>query len=48
VHAAAICALCEKICQACADECGKHKMGHCQECAAACKRCAEECRTMAA
>ncbi len=46
-HAAAICALCEKICQTCADECGKHKMDHCQECAAACKRCAEECRKMA-
>ena len=33
-HAKAICALCADICQACGDECAKHKhMQHCAECA---------------
>lgn len=43
-----ICALCAEICEACGDECAKHKHDHCQECARACKRCADECRRMAA
>lgn len=42
-----ICALCAEVCQACADECGKHDMDHCQQCAEACRRCAAECRKMA-
>lgn len=43
-----ICALCAEICQACGDECVKHKkMEHCQRCAEACYRCAEECRKIA-
>ena len=46
-HAAAICALCAKACDACAKECGSHQMDHCQVCAAACKRCADACRAMA-
>jgi len=48
-HAKAICALCAQVCQACGDECAKHKhMQHCAECAQACHRCADECRKMAA
>ncbi|RYE49654.1 MAG: four-helix bundle copper-binding protein, partial [Sphingobacteriales bacterium] len=44
-----LCSLCADICEACGNECAKHKhMEHCQECAAACKACAEECRKMAA
>lgn len=35
------------ICEACGEECSRHKMEHCQQCARACKRCAEECRRMA-
>lgn len=46
-HSQAICALCADICQACGDECAKHKMDHCQACAKACHKCAEECRKMA-
>ena len=42
------CRLCADICEACAEECGKHQHDHCQECARACRRCAEECRRMAA
>lgn len=33
-----------EICEACAEECGKHKMKHCQDCAQACRECAEVCR----
>jgi len=44
-----VCRLCAEICQACGDECAKHKhMEHCQACAQACFRCADECRKMAA
>jgi hypothetical protein len=42
-----LCALCVEVCQACADECGKHDMDHCQQCAEACRLCAAECRKMA-
>jgi hypothetical protein len=35
-----------EICQACADECGKHSHGHCQTCAAACQQCAMSCNLM--
>ena len=45
---AEICAVCATACEACGDECAKHKMAHCQACAEACRRCAEECRRMAA
>jgi hypothetical protein len=40
--------LCADICEACAEECGKHENSHCKECADACRRCAQECRKMAA
>jgi len=46
-HAGKLAALCATICEACGDECAKHKMAHCQQCAEACKKCAEECRKMA-
>ena len=36
-HAAHLCELCAKICDACGAECAKHKMAHCQQCAEACK-----------
>ena len=36
---------CAKSCDACADECEKHKhMEHCRVCAEACRRCAAACR----
>jgi hypothetical protein len=41
-----LCGPCAEICDACAEECGKHDMQHCQECAEACRQCAEECRRM--
>lgn len=47
LHAKAICELCAKACQACADECAKHQFDHCQQCAKACKRCAEACLAFA-
>jgi len=47
-HANAICQLCADICNACADECGKHDMAHCRRCAEACHACAQECASMAA
>lgn len=46
-HAMELCRLCADVCQACGDECAKHKHEHCQECARACYACAEECRSMA-
>lgn len=45
--AEALCGLCAEICQACAQECAKHSMEHCQRCAAACRACAQECGRMA-
>lgn len=48
VHAQAICELCAKVCQSCADECAKHDVVHCQACAKACAECAQACRNMAA
>ena len=48
-HANAACQLCADICNACAEECGKHiKMEHCRQCAEICRQCAEECMRMAA
>ena len=46
--AAELCHTCAAVCDACSEECGKHKkMEHCRQCADACRRCAEECRRMA-
>jgi len=36
--------LCEKVCNACGDECRRHQNEHCQECAKACDECAQACR----
>ena len=47
-QAKAICAMCAQVCEACGEECARHKMAHCQECAQMCRRCAQECRNMAA
>lgn len=44
--AVAVCRLCADICTACANECGRHDMDHCQACAAACRHCAQACRLM--
>ena len=46
--AVALCRQCAEVCQACGDECARHRHEHCQACARACHRCAEECRRMAA
>ena len=46
MHTDAVSALCVTACQACADECVKHAMDHCQKCAEACKRCADACRSI--
>lgn len=46
-RAEALCALCAQACDACAEECAKHDMDHCQACARACKRCVEACHEMA-
>ncbi|HEX4413555.1 MAG TPA: four-helix bundle copper-binding protein [Lacipirellulaceae bacterium] len=42
-----LCSVCAAICEACGDECQKHKMDHCQRCAEQCHGCADECRKMA-
>ncbi|MFC4354714.1 four-helix bundle copper-binding protein [Chryseomicrobium palamuruense] len=39
--------VCAEICEACAEECGKHNHDHCQRCAEACKKCSEACRAAA-
>jgi hypothetical protein len=43
-HAGQMVALCSKICDACAEECRRHKHEHCQACAKACEKCSSECR----
>mgnify|MGYP002396118569 CR=1 FL=1 len=35
---------CEEVVHACAVECEKHEMDHCQECAQACRNCEEACK----
>ncbi|MGJ7568822.1 four-helix bundle copper-binding protein [Variovorax sp. GB1R11] len=45
-HAKEICSLCADICEACAQECDKHKLPHCQSCAKACRVCAIACLEM--
>ena len=44
--AAAFCAVCADVCDACGEECAKHPMDHCHECAKLCRRCADACRQM--
>ncbi|MDR5591978.1 four-helix bundle copper-binding protein [Christiangramia sp. SM2212] len=39
---------CKKVCQACADECGKHDHQHCKDCAKACQECVKACEAYAA
>lgn len=39
---------CIKVCQACAEECGKHQTDHCQACAQACRDCVTACQKYAA
>lgn len=39
---------CKKVCQACADECGKHDAQHCKDCAKACKECVSACEAFLA
>lgn len=41
------CLLCADICDACAKECARHEVDHCQACAKACRLCADACRAMA-
>ena len=43
-HAADMRMLCAQICDACADECGRHQHEHCEACARACRVCAQACR----
>ncbi|MEM5386271.1 four-helix bundle copper-binding protein [Paraburkholderia phymatum] len=40
------CQLCARICDACADECGRHPAAHCAACSDACRKCAEACRAI--
>jgi hypothetical protein len=35
------------VCQACAEECSRHEMGHCQACAGACRSCVAACSALA-
>lgn len=44
-HAAHLVKECEEICRACAEECEKHEMDHCQACAKACRECEEACQS---
>lgn len=44
-HAGLVIEECISICNACADECEKHrKMEHCKRCADICRKCADACR----
>ncbi len=38
---------CIELCDACAEECGRHEHAHCQACAKACRECADACRAAA-
>lgn len=40
------CYVCARVCDACAEECGRHTAGHCQACSDACRTCAQACRTV--
>lgn len=35
--------LCRKVCEDCAEECGKFTQDHCRRCAKACQDCADAC-----
>lgn len=48
VSAKVLAKACGEVCTACAAECERHPMDHCQRCAAACTRCADACREFAA
>jgi len=39
--------ICADLCEACAEECGRHDDEHCQVCAEILPKCAESCRQMA-
>lgn len=39
-------AVCAKVCEACAEECEKHDIEHCQLCAQACRECVTACHTV--
>ena len=41
------CALVVVLCDACAEECDRHRIEHCTECAAACRRASAECARIA-
>ena len=41
------CNLCADICEACARECERHRVDHCQKYWQTCRACADECRRMA-
>ena len=34
---------CKTLCDACAEECGRHEHGHCRRCAEACRACSVAC-----
>lgn len=36
--------LCQMVCEACAEECGKYQHEHCKRCAEKCKECAQKCK----
>lgn len=42
----AACAFCAMMCDACAEECERHRLDFCLECARLCRRCARECQLM--
>lgn len=45
----AACAMCAEVCDACAEECERHKnMEHCMKTASVCRAAAKECRRVAA
>lgn len=46
--AGGVAAACLELCDACADECGKHDHDHCRRCAEACRACAAACRRLLA
>jgi hypothetical protein len=35
--------ICAEVCEACAAECSRHDMDHCQKCASICRDCAAAC-----
>lgn len=41
-----VCRLCAVTSQACAEECAKYKVSHCQQCVHVCQRCVEQCEAV--